>query len=42
MSKVVVLATVAISNDIELWTRDTHFPMIQKVLPALKLFVEPP
>lgn len=36
------IATVAIENDIELWTRDVHFTMIQNVLPALKLFVEPP
>lgn len=38
----VVIATVAIENDIELWTRDTQFQLIQTVLPALKLFVEPP
>jgi len=38
----VVIATIAIENDLELWTRDTHFPMMQNVLPKLKLFVEPP
>ncbi|HVC95298.1 MAG TPA: PIN domain-containing protein [Pirellulales bacterium] len=38
----VVIATVAIENDIELWTHDAQFQMIQNVLPALKLFVEPP
>jgi predicted nucleic acid-binding protein len=38
----VVLATVGISNDIEVWTRDKQFLLIQKVLPALKLFIEPP
>jgi predicted nucleic acid-binding protein len=38
----VVIATVAIENDIELWTRDAQFQMIQRVLPQLKLFVEPP
>lgn len=38
----VVLATVAIENDIELWTRDAHFANIQSVLSALKLFQEPP
>jgi predicted nucleic acid-binding protein len=38
----VVIATLAIVNDIELWTRDRHFPAMQKVLPALKLFQEPP
>jgi len=37
-----VIATVAIANDIELWTRDAHFALVQQVLPALKLFVEPP
>jgi predicted nucleic acid-binding protein len=38
----VVLATVALANDIELWTRDQHFTLIQGVLPALKLYQEPP
>ena len=38
----VVLATLAILNDIELWTRDAHFTLFQKWLPALKLFQEPP
>jgi predicted nucleic acid-binding protein len=38
----VVIATVAIAHDIELWARDQHFPMVQTVLPALRLFVEPP
>jgi predicted nucleic acid-binding protein len=38
----VVLATVAIANGIELWTRDKHFALIQGVLPALRLFQEPP
>jgi hypothetical protein len=38
----VVLATAAIANDIELWTRDHHFKLIQTVLPSLRLFVEPP
>jgi predicted nucleic acid-binding protein len=37
-----VIATVAIANDIELWTRDAHFAHAQRVLPALKLFTEPP
>jgi predicted nucleic acid-binding protein len=37
-----VIATVAIANDIELWTRDGHFTLVQGVLPALKLFAEPP
>ncbi|MEX0718874.1 MAG: PIN domain-containing protein [Planctomycetaceae bacterium] len=38
----VVIATVAIDNDIELWTRDQQFGMIRQVLPALRLFAEPP
>ena len=38
----VVLATIAIENDIELWTRDTQFTMIQTMLPVLRLFQEPP
>ena len=37
-----VIATVAIVNDIELWTRDAHFTLVQGVLPSLKLFTEPP
>ena len=37
----VVLATVAIQGDHELWTRDAHFALIQRTLPALKLFQEP-
>jgi predicted nucleic acid-binding protein len=38
----VVIATVAIANDIELWTRDNQFLHIQRVLARLRLFVEPP
>jgi predicted nucleic acid-binding protein len=38
----VVIATVAIANDIELWTHDNQFTMIQRVLPRLRLFQEPP
>jgi len=37
-----IVSTLAIENDIELWTRDAHFQLIQSVLPKLKLFVEPP
>ncbi len=36
------LATIAIDLGIELWTYDAHFSLIQQVLPALKLFQEPP
>jgi predicted nucleic acid-binding protein len=38
----VVIATIAIENDVELWARDAQFQMIQTVLPRLKLFQEPP
>ena len=37
-----VIASVAIANGIELWTRDRHFTLVQQLLPALKLFPEPP
>lgn len=37
-----VIATVGIESDIEIWARDAHFPAMQKVLPRLKLFQEPP
>jgi predicted nucleic acid-binding protein len=37
-----VLATIAIESDIELWTYDSHFALIRGVLPALRLFQEPP
>jgi predicted nucleic acid-binding protein len=37
-----VVAAVAIANGVELWTRDRHFMLVQRVLPALKLFQEPP
>lgn len=36
-----IIATVAIEHDIELWTRDQQFTMIQPVLSRLRLFVEP-
>lgn len=36
------MASVAIANDVELWTRDAHFGHIQRILPALRLFQEPP
>jgi predicted nucleic acid-binding protein len=31
-----IIATVAIENGVELWTRDRQFTLIQSVLPALK------
>jgi predicted nucleic acid-binding protein len=38
----VVLATVAMSHDAELWTRDAHFALMRPHMPTLKLFQEPP
>ena len=38
----ILIATLAIDLDLELWQRDHHFPLIQTVLPQLKLFTEPP
>lgn len=38
----VLIATVAISNNLELWTRDLDFTQMQNSLPALRLFQEPP
>jgi predicted nucleic acid-binding protein len=37
-----VIATTAIANGIEVWTRDPHFTLAQSILPALRLFSEPP
>lgn len=37
-----LIATIALQNNVELWTYDTHFPLIQGILPQLRLFVEPP
>ena len=37
-----VVAMVAIEGQMELWARDPHFPRMQKVLPQLRLYHEPP
>jgi predicted nucleic acid-binding protein len=37
-----VIATVAIANGVELWTRDHQFTLMQTVLTSLRLFQEPP
>jgi predicted nucleic acid-binding protein len=37
-----LVATIAIANDFEVWAPDPHFPIMQKILPHLKLFQEPP
>lgn len=38
----ILIATVAIDLDLELWHNDHHFPLIQTVLPQLKFFQVPP
>jgi predicted nucleic acid-binding protein len=38
----IVIATLAIDHNVELWTRDGHFANVQRVLPALRLFPESP
>ena len=38
----VIIATLGIHLDVEVWARDHHYLDIQKVLPVLKLFKEPP
>jgi predicted nucleic acid-binding protein len=35
-----VIATVAMTNNVELWARDRHFLLIKQVMPALRLFQE--
>jgi predicted nucleic acid-binding protein len=37
-----LIATVAVNNNLELWQRDRHFSDIQRILPTLRLFQEPP
>jgi len=37
----VVIATLAIAQDIELWTRDAHFLRLQTALGRLRLLPEP-
>jgi predicted nucleic acid-binding protein len=37
-----MIATLAIENDLELWTRDAHFVRIQGVLTGLRLFQAEP
>jgi predicted nucleic acid-binding protein len=37
----VILTSIAIEGSFEVWSRDTHFAVMQRVLPALKLFPEP-
>jgi predicted nucleic acid-binding protein len=38
----VAIASMAMHLGVELWARDQHFQLIQTVLPALRLFQEPP
>ncbi|MBC7784705.1 MAG: PIN domain-containing protein [Burkholderiales bacterium] len=37
----VLLATIAIHNNVEVWSYDTHFRTIQAAVPALRLFDGP-
>ena len=37
-----VVASLALALDVELWAYDAHFTFIQRVLPAFRLFAEPP
>jgi len=37
-----VLTTIALAINEEVWARDIHFPKVQQVLPALKLYRESP
>jgi predicted nucleic acid-binding protein len=37
-----VIATLGMQLDIEVWSRDLHFPAMQRILPALQLYQEPP
>jgi predicted nucleic acid-binding protein len=37
-----VVATLGIEFGFEVWARDPHFPAMQKALPHLNLFQEPP
>jgi predicted nucleic acid-binding protein len=37
-----LIAPVAIDNNLEVWHHDAHFPLMQTVLPQLRLFAEPP
>ena len=38
----VLVASVAIHHNVELWSRDHHHRQMQAALPALRLFAEPP
>jgi len=37
-----IVATLALHLDVELWTNDAQFTLIQRVLPSLRLFVPAP
>lgn len=38
----VVIATLAIDQNFELWTYDNHYSLIAAILPGLTLYAEPP
>jgi predicted nucleic acid-binding protein len=37
-----IIAALAVELDVELWTGDQHFKVVQTVQPALRLFQPPP
>ena len=38
----VVLASLGVHLNVEVWSRDAHFRLMQAVLPRLRLYQEPP
>jgi len=36
------IATLGIASGMEVWARDIHFPAMERILPGLKLYQEPP
>jgi hypothetical protein len=38
----VIVCTLGIDHDVEVWSRDAQFKLVQGVIPKLRLFQEPP
>lgn len=38
----VMIATLGIENHVDVWARDPHFSVMQRILPGIQLFQEPP